>query len=159
MLIRNFMIPDFDDLVRCYQRSFPMGHNRYTLARLARFQKETIFVATENDQIIGMTIGISSQQRAWITATCVLPDPKLLFGKCSIRLVQALMQRFAEFGYTEFYTSTARPSVRNIATMVGAKLVAVEKNFFFDGEVRWIYQDSIDVFPRLGHLLSRKKKS
>ena len=50
IIIRDFCPQDFEAMAECYRAGFPQGHNRYTLSRLARFQKDTIIARSRNDR-------------------------------------------------------------------------------------------------------------
>lgn len=57
----SFLPRYFNGMVDCYRCGFPQGHNRYTLARLARFQGDSIFLAINHrGQVVGVLIGITS---------------------------------------------------------------------------------------------------
>ena len=163
MVIRDFQASDFESTLNCYQRGFPEGHSRYSLARLLRWfagkdpEQGSILVAEDQGRIVGVVIGITSHWRAWITGLTVLPESKYIFAMCSLRLLAALGQRFLSLGFSQAYATTGRAKVRSLASMVGAELVGVEPNFFFDGQQRWIYRVDLKTFAKLIALLDRRK--
>lgn len=83
--IVDFQRRYFEGMVDCYRTGFPAGHNRYTLARLSRFQRDSIFLAiNELGLVVGVLIGITSAREAWFTALTLLPNsgnqPQIAFS-------------------------------------------------------------------------------
>lgn len=154
MIIRDFRPHDFEGLVDCYQQGFPQGHNRYSLSRLVRFQRDSILVADRDRRVVGVIIGITSHREAWLTGLSVLPGTQSLRQKTSVRLMQALGGRLSELGFNEALASTARRSIKSLTERVGATLVSVETDFYFDGETRHLYRADMPVLNRLTALLS-----
>lgn len=139
MIIRDFHARDFDALVDCYRTGFPQGHNRYTLSRLVRFQRDTILVAEEQGQLVGTIIGITSHKEAWLTGLSVLPTAPA-FQHTSMRLMHGLGSRFIEVGFSHAFATTGRRSVHALARLINASLVSVESNFYYDGEQKGLYK-------------------
>jgi len=140
----------------CYRAGFPEGHNRYSLSRLVRFQRDTILVAEDRKRIVGVLIGITSCREAWLTGLSVLPEQQYRFRRCSMQLLKALGRRLIELGFKEAFATTGRKSVSWLARAVGASLVAEEKNFYFDGRPRWIYRATPATMPKLQRLLTAR---
>ena len=152
MTVRDFRPQDFEGLVDCYRQGFPRGHNRYTLSRLVRFQRDTILVAEKNTAIEGVIIGISSHREAWLTGLSVLPQLKLRMARVSMRLMHSLGERFVEVGFTQAFATTSRRSVSALAHRINATLLSEEPNFYFDGEVRSLYQADFTTLNNLNKL-------
>lgn len=158
--VRDFMPrrAEFEEVVTCYQAGFPEGHNRYSLSRLARFQRDTILVAEDLAdsgirRIVGVIIGIASPKEAWLTGMSVLPDPEYRFGACSFRLLEALALRFAALGFREAFGTTCRPGIDALAQRIGAELLRVEDDYYFDGQHRTVYRGTLETLPRLKALV------
>jgi hypothetical protein len=156
MLIRDFQRADFDRVVDCYSTGFPQGHNRYSLSRLVRFQSDTILVAEHEDQIVGTIIGISSHREAWLTGLSVLPGTP---HAVSLHLMYALGKRFVEVGFAKAFATTSRRSVNSFARNIGATLVSVEQNYYFDGETKNLYEADLATLARLDRIVTARLKT
>lgn len=153
MHIRDFRVADFEQVFECYQRGFPEGHNRYSLARLVRWYEingrvGTFLVAEEDGKVVGVIIGIPTPQRAWITGLTVLPEYRGLFKLYPVKLIISLILRFMEMGFTEAYATTGRPDMKRLADLTGAELISEEANFYFDGRSRWLYRISFGLLSK-----------
>lgn len=153
MKIRDFSPKDFEGFVDCYRTGFPEGHNRYSLSRLVRFQKETILIAEHQEKIVGVIVGITSAREAWLTGLSVLPNNSHNFSRCSMRLIQALGSRLVALGFHHAFATTGRRSVNSLATTIQAELVDVDPNFYFDNQPRWIYKADMSTLQRLHRML------
>jgi len=156
MTVRDFRAQDFEGLVDCYRQGFPEGHNRYALSRLVRFQQDTILVAEEGTEIVGVIIGISSHREAWLTGLSVLPQLKLRMTRVSMHLMHSLGKRFVEVGFTQAFATTSRRSVNTLAKRVNSTLLSEEPNFYFDGEVRSLYLADLTTLDNLSRLKEQR---
>ena len=138
--IRDFRPADFEALVDCYRTGFPEGHNRYSLSRLCRFQRDSILVAEHRQRIVGVLIGITSSREAWMTGMSVLPESRYRYGTVSMRLLAELGDRFLQMGFREALGTTNRGAMIGIAKACGAKLVSEEPNFYWDGREKLIFK-------------------
>ncbi|MDZ7798371.1 MAG: hypothetical protein U5L76_02005 [Patescibacteria group bacterium] len=150
--IIDFQPKYFENMVTCYQFGFPEGHNRYTLGRLARWQRDTIILARHNKTVVGVLIGIISYQEAWFTALTVLPTVPLL-DKCSLHLVKAMALRFIELGFTEAYFTTVRRSVLRLAKRIKATKIQTVPHCYYDGNKRHLITVSTENLPFINQLL------
>ncbi len=153
MKIRGFRPEDFDQLVDCYRIGFPKGHNRYSLSRLVRYQRDTVMVAEDQRKVIGVIIGITSYREAWLTGLSVLPSSEPNQHRCSMHLLQSLGNRLLALGFDHAFATTQRRSINSLARIVKAELVSVDKSFYFDGQTRWVYRADMSDLRRLTRLL------
>jgi len=154
--IVSFLPKYFDGAVDCYRFGFPEGHNRYTLARLARFQRDTMFVALDEHQdVVGVLIGMTSYNEAWFTALAVMPTVSY-FQKCALLLSQAVANRFVDLGFTEARFTTRRRGVIKLAQRVKAVSMMEEPNYYFDGQNRYVVTVNTGNLPLLVKLIQQK---
>jgi len=151
-----FLPKYFNDAVDCYRLGFPEGHNRYTLARLARFQRDTIFVALNDySDVVGVLIGVTSYCEAWFTALTVIPTVKH-FQKCALLLARSVANRFIDLGFTKAHFTTKRRGVLKLAQRLQAVKIVEEPNYFFDGQDRYVITVNTDNLPPLVKLIQPK---
>ncbi|XOU94841.1 MAG: hypothetical protein ACNFW9_02110 [Candidatus Kerfeldbacteria bacterium] len=141
-------------MVDCYNQGFPDGHNRYTLARLSRFQRDSIFLAiNEFDLVVGVLIGITSVREAWFTALTLLPNvgnqSQIIF-----QLANHLSNRFVDMGFDEAHLTTKRRSIHRLVQRVGAPNIVEVKNCYFDDQTRWVVTVNRSNLPQLIKLIN-----
>lgn len=151
--IVDFQREYFEGMVDCYRRGFPEGHNRYTLARLSRFQRDSIFLAVnELDQVIGVLIGITSAREAWFTALTLLPNAGNQ-GQIAFQLARMLSNRLIDLGFSEAFLTTERRSILRLVQRVGAPHIVEVPNCYFDGKKRWVVTVNHSNLPQLIKLI------
>lgn len=148
----NFQPKYFDGLVDCYNIGFPFPerHSRYTLARLARIQRDTIILALDQGEVVGILIGQTSYREAWFTILAVKPVE--VFDRRALLLARAGAERFVELGFNEAYFTTARKSLRRLAERIKATEIVWEPNYYFDGQGRWVVKADVASLPLLTKL-------
>jgi len=152
--IIDFKRKYFEGMVDCYARGFPEGHNRYTLARLSRFQRDSIFLAVnEPDRIIGVLIGITSAREAWFTALTLLPNVGNQ-GQIVFQLAHRLSDRLIDLGFREAFLTTERRSILRLVQRVGAPHIVEVPNCYFDGKKRWVVTVNRGNLPKLIRLIN-----
>jgi len=152
-MIRNFRTRDFEGLVDCYRRGFPEGHNRYSLSRLCRFQRDSILIAEQRDLVVGVVIGITNIREAWMTGMSVLPESRYRYGTVSMRLLVALGDRFLQMGFQEAFGTTNRGAMIGVAKACGAQLVSEEPDYYWDGREKLIFKAVPKALARLKALI------
>ena len=155
MIIREFNPTkgEFEQFMECYRAGFPEGYDRYWMSRTVRIHRDTVFVAEDNSRIVGVVVGICSSREAWMTSLAVVRDEKYGFAKTTLRLLRTLGTRFQELGFKEAFATTGRPSVVQFANSVGATLIGLEKDYYFDDEDRYIFKGSTGSLENLGRLI------
>jgi len=144
----------FEDMILCYQFGFPDGHNRYTLARLALFHKDTIFLAVnESSMVVGVLIGITSVREAWFTGLTLLP---VTSGAQQLiaRLAQVLSHRFIDLGFDQARLTTRRRSILRFVERVKAPSIIEVPNCYHDDVNRWIATVNMSNLPLLTRLIA-----
>ncbi|MCH7492031.1 hypothetical protein IID19_00355 [Patescibacteria group bacterium] len=152
--IIDFRRNHFEGMVDCYRHGFPEGHNRYTLARLSKFQRDSIFLAVNDlNQVIGVLIGITSAREAWFTALTLLPNvgnPKQI----TFQLAYKLSNRLIELGFDEAFLTTERRSILRLVQRVEAPHIEEIPNCYFDGKKRWVVTVNHSNLPKLIALMN-----
>lgn len=147
MEIIDFRDKYFDSMADCYKIGFPRGYNRYALSRLVRHQKDTVFLAIEQELVVGVLIGITNYGEAWFSGLTVLPEQHM--QKCALRLACAVANRFVNLGFTKVYFTTERRSVLGLAKLVSVEKIVEKPDFYFDGAKRWLITANISSLPKL----------
>jgi len=144
----------FEDMFTCYQLGFTDGHNGYTLARLALFQRDTIFLAVnESGLVVGVLIGITSAREAWFTGLTLLPGTSGA-QQLIARLAQALSHRFIDFGFDQARLTTRRRSILRFVERVKAPSIIEAPDCYHDGVNRWIVTVNMSNLPLLTRLIA-----
>ena len=144
---------EFEGLVTCYTTGFPEGKNRFALSRDCRQHEDTIFVAEHHSMIVGVLMGITKYNKAFLTGMSVLPDPRYRFGTVSMRLLIALGERYAQIGFSEAEGTTNRGAMIGIARACGATLVKESEDHYYDGKDKLLYRADVRALGRLKMLV------
>lgn len=144
----------FDSMVKCYEKGFPEGYNRYALARLVRRQRDTIFIAIEQGVVVGVLIGTTGHNQAWFDSITVSSEVKPV-QKCTLRLALAVANKFMELGFTKACFTTERRSILKLSKLIEAEEIIEESNFYFDESSRWVVTVNVKNIPKLIKLISK----
>lgn len=136
--IRQIQPIDFESAFRCYHNSFPEGHNRYSFARIMRFQQQTCLAAElrKSKEIIGLILGFIDLDHGWMTALCVAPKHRRK-GYATVLAIQ-LGITFLQLGLKKASFTTEKEQIITLAKKFHVTRHKWHANYFFDDAGRYV---------------------